>query len=1043
MAIRKVISKEISIKGSEYVGHRAEVWIDDDGTKLRVGDGVTPGGINVVDGLTNNGNSVVLGSDGVLTIPGNVSLPNSTLISGNSVIVGENASSPYWYATLNGTSLPAATVATATAPSSAPPIVTLTGTQPPEDRTRVLIVGAAGMTGLNDYWYTKATGNPNEYELWDNYDLDSYTDLSGEDAYENDSASLSYYSYQSTTTGVAHDANGNVFTAGWTDSEYGTDRAFVAKYSSTGVLLWQKIFEDDQNLSGWGMAVDSSGNAFAVVNDDERIHIVKLNGETGALIWQNAITSPSGEYGYYCELASDGHVVIGGRITNPDDGTDDFLVAKVSSTDGTLIWSKKLGYSFDQEAYGVACDPRGPIVVVGYTEMDSSQDQILVARYESDGTMIWQKTIPNFDSDYQIYGVDAAIDSSGNIYISASCNSSGGSAAVILKLNNAGTVQWSRVIGPGPCETIGLSIAVDSNDLVYVMAATGQETQDIPQFDFVLGCYNGEGAVQWQRYWGSKNAWEAGTMFNPAAGQLISLHGDYMAVGGWQWVVNDDGYPFGNGAAFVAQLPKDGSLISIGQWTMRLSRFAGQFVYMTSYDAEMLSTDNPLVQSSATFAINSAMMTSMLTTDWPTVEQQWTFDQDGSTTVPGSINLDNTAWAEDIWNGPEVYFVKHNGGDEIDQVGPDLAITRAWNGGIYNSDEEEDYQNYYSPEGTEWNSDGWSDLSNVKTRDYDNWQTIVYPPNSIAGRELVMHDTINDKYYTVKFLSWQPNSMGGGFSYVRREINTEAYFTKTSYGSEVDNIGIGLSITRGENGIIYNPAAGENSADNDYSPLNTLWNGDGWGNLANLEGRQWLSFYYIMGGENIGKRVLGREWIMWDTTNNEYYAIEFTAWQSGNNGGAFSYIRRKINKTRITTGVVFPDGTQQVTAYNESAAGVLPQKKYDASDDRWINIDDVGKHILVTNSGTELRLPDATDQPWVIGATITIVNRSGGTIYLYKDNYNENGTIYGAGTADSSTGWQIPDSGGGNICTLICIEMYGYDDPTVNWMLSGPGIAVD
>lgn len=500
MAIRKFISKEISIRGSEYVGHPAEVWIDDDGTRLRVGDGVTPGGINVVDGLANNGNSVVLGTNGVLSVPGSISLPNTTTISGNSIIVGEDAASPYWYSTLNGTTLPAATVASATAPVGGPPVVTLTGQQPAADRSRVRIVGAIGMTGLNDYWYTKATNNANEYELWDNYDLDAYTDLSGEDPYVANSASLSYYGYQAVTQGVAHDANGNVFTSGYTESQ-GDDRAFVAKYSSTGTLLWQRVFEDSQNLSGWGMAVDPSGNAFAVVNDEERIHIVKLNGATGALMFQNAITSPTGEYGYYCEIASDGHVVLGGRIYDAVTGTDDFLLAKVSSTDGTLIWSKQLGTTVNEEAFGVACDPRGPITVVG--AMYDDTDTILVARYESDGTLIWQKTIANVDPDYSVVGVDVAIDSRGNAYLAASTSFAEGpgeSAALVIKLNTAGTVQWTRKIGPGACYTVGLSIAVDSNDKIYMLAANGQQTTDVPQFDFVLACYDANGAVQWQRY---------------------------------------------------------------------------------------------------------------------------------------------------------------------------------------------------------------------------------------------------------------------------------------------------------------------------------------------------------------------------------------------------------------------------------------------------------------------------------------------------------------------------------------------------------------
>jgi len=408
--------------------------------------------------------------------------------------------------------------------------------------------------------------------------------------------------------------------------------------------------------------------------------------------------------------------------------------------------------------------------------------------------------------------------------------------------------------------------------------------------------------------------------------------------------------------------------------------------------------------------------------------------------TPGGIRLTGSVpWSEDIWIGDEVYFVKKNYGSEVDQIDTDLFITRGPNQGIYNKALETGYSENESPEGTEWNTDGWSDLSNVTTRTYADWQAMVYPPNSIVGRELIMHDTNNDKYYTIKFLSWQSGGEGGAFSYIRRQINTAAYFRKLPNGDQVDQIDVGLSITRGVDGIIYNPAAGESNADNDVSPLNTLWNGDGWNNLQNLQSRQWLSFYYIMGSANVGKRVLGREWIMWDTTNNEYYAIEFTSWQPGNNGGGFSYIRRKIDKARIS----FSDVTQPSTALTELSAGVLPQKTYNVDDDRWLNIDDIGKHIYFTDSGTDIYIPDAKDQPWVIGATITIVNRSGGSIYLYKDNDNENGTIYGAGTTDSSGSWEIPDTGGGNICTLILIEMTGYDEPTVNWMLSGPGIVTN
>ena len=96
-----------------------------------------------------------------------------------------------------------------------------------------------------------------------------------------------------------------------------------------------------------------------------------------------------------------------------------------------------------EEAYGVACDPNGPIIVVG--SIDEDNGKILVARYELDGTLTYQKTITNFDSDYSVNGVDVAIDSRGNAYISAGCEvaDGGGSAALVIKLNNTGNVQWT------------------------------------------------------------------------------------------------------------------------------------------------------------------------------------------------------------------------------------------------------------------------------------------------------------------------------------------------------------------------------------------------------------------------------------------------------------------------------------------------------------------------------------------------------------------------------------------------------------------------
>lgn len=57
MAIRKFISKELTYRDDTYIGQYGELWMSDTGTTLRVGDNITPGGIEVgsAGDLTNTG----------------------------------------------------------------------------------------------------------------------------------------------------------------------------------------------------------------------------------------------------------------------------------------------------------------------------------------------------------------------------------------------------------------------------------------------------------------------------------------------------------------------------------------------------------------------------------------------------------------------------------------------------------------------------------------------------------------------------------------------------------------------------------------------------------------------------------------------------------------------------------------------------------------------------------------------------------------------------------------------------------------------------
>lgn len=293
----------------------------------------------------------------------------------------------------------------------------------------------------------------------------------------------------------------------------------------------------------------------------------------------------------------------------------------------------------------------------------------------------------------------------------------------------------------------------------------------------------------------------------------------------------------------------------------------------------------------------------------------------------------------------------------FDQVDIGLTLARDGNQGIYNIDLETEYDNntYLSPLGTAWNSDGWGDLTDLRSRSYTTWRSALNNQvgNNIVGAELVMHDIANDKYYTFSFPLW--GGSNGGYEYTRTQVTDPNYFKKVDNGSEVDviipddGLGAGVGITRAGNNSIYNPYR-EASYNQAVSPEGTLWNIEGWDDLSNIETRTYLPFYAAFNG-GLGNKVPGSKTIMYVPDNGKYYAVQWLSWTQVA-GGGFSYVRRELDLTKVNEGLKFADGTVL-----KSAAGV-GRVKSTASGDRRIE-EVVGSNTVsvtgrVTNNYTGL-----------------------------------------------------------------------------------------
>ena len=392
--------------------------------------------------------------------------------------------------------------------------------------------------------------------------------------------------------------------------------------------------------------------------------------------------------------------------------------------------------------------------------------------------------------------------------------------------------------------------------------------------------------------------------------------------------------------------------------------------------------------------------------------------------------------------GSPVTFTKNGYDDPLtvnDPIDTNLTLARANQYSIFNIAREPAYNSqgdgYNSPEGTLWNSDGWLNLRDVTARSYDTFLNVLgRVGRNIVGSELVMHDTINDKYYAIKFSAWTQNNNGGGFAYTRQQINTSQLFIKADYSNTVDIFvedngdGAGIGITRDNNNGIYNPYR-EGSWDETLSPGGTLWNTEGWDDLSDIETRNYQPFFAAFGNGGLGYKVPGTKTIMYIPETGEYYAIQWLTWTQGGNGGGFSYVRYKINLSQVRQGIKFADGTiltsaegigrikskasagrrieevsgsktVSVTAITTTNLTTTASRGGSNTQQIWIDSTETSIDEILDNPGNynnaygfEFSLDNSTWYPWN-GSTSFISNERGYSIYPAAVTYTQGDTVY-------------------------------------------------
>jgi hypothetical protein len=246
-------------------------------------------------------------------------------------------------------------------------------------------------------------------------------------------------------------------------SNGGRGDAFVTKLNSSGSALVYSTYlggNGDGYDWGWGIAVDTSGNAYVVgatysydfptrnpfqgtYGGSMDAFVTKLDASGNRLVYSTYLGGSWNDAGHAIAVDSEGSVYVTGYTISPNFPTanafqstgtgDDAFVAKLNTSGNELLYSTYLGGNGADFGNGIALDSSGNAYVTGYTEsanfpsmnsiqetLKGSGDAFVTVLNASGDSLLFSTYLGGSQSETMIIGErngGIGVDSAGNAYV--------------------------------------------------------------------------------------------------------------------------------------------------------------------------------------------------------------------------------------------------------------------------------------------------------------------------------------------------------------------------------------------------------------------------------------------------------------------------------------------------------------------------------------------------------------------------------------------------------------------------------------------------
>lgn len=302
--------------------------------------------------------------------------------------------------------------------------------------------------------------------------------------------------------------DGGFIIGGYTKSfGNGTEDVFLTKTDANGNISWSRTYyginEEGssavQQTPDGGYITTGYTTSFGVSNSD--IYIVKTDAG-GTIQWSKTFGGSSGEESYSITNTADGGYAIIGSTTSYGSGGADIYFLKIDSN-GNLVWNKTYGGIYWDIALSMQQTSDNGFAITGMLGLDTATStgaDICLLKTDSNGNLQWSKTFGGIDYEVGnsvIQTLDGGFIITGYTWSFAGA---GSAETYLIKTDANGVIQWSKIYG-GTNLDYGSSVRTTS-DGGYIISGYTTSYNIFGNEDAYLIKTDNSGNVQWTKIFG-------------------------------------------------------------------------------------------------------------------------------------------------------------------------------------------------------------------------------------------------------------------------------------------------------------------------------------------------------------------------------------------------------------------------------------------------------------------------------------------------------------------------------------------------------------